>query len=681
MISFSCRQILRALIPLPGRLSIQSQINFRNHNSEPSSMLAIQVNEVGDENKLIMNKHAPIPSMTSTQCLIENHYAGLNFHDTYTRSGLYPLPLPFIVGCEGGGIVREVGSDVTEIKPGDRVVYLQDGTQGSYAEYTNVEFTRLMPVPDDVELDVATAAAVQGLTAHYLVNDSYNIQKGDWVVIHAAAGGTGQILVQMAKGKGAKVIGTCSNKHKADIAKSKGCDFVIVTKSRNDGDESTDDDVWPQLADMVRDIIRENSDKPILPSNYGAININDGAHVVFDSVGKNSALASLECLRPKGTAVFFGNASGSPPDINPLLLSRLGSLTITRPKLHDFIQTQEEVVQRSNAVFQMLKRNELHLHIQEKILFSREDVIRGTKMLQGRKTVGKVLFDVRKGLQLHQKLEKASESIRSSRKAPLQDKLSSIRSDIAPKTLVEAYKVQDLVEYDILLENEATKVVGKKIAATSIMAQKSVSVNEPFYGNLFSHSTFASGAKISINDVSLGLQKGFIIIEPEFAVRMNSDLEAGKIYTPETIKHSIGSIIPSVEIATSAFIMPNLEAFKKIGAPSLIADNACHGALIFGDEYRCGSSDRVVESLNELTCRLEVNGNIVANGSGKQVLGHPVNALCWLANALGEKGEILKKGDLISTGVCVDQLVLANRGDSVSVDYGTTLGKVTFKLE
>jgi NADPH2:quinone reductase len=645
-------------------------------------MLAIQVNEVGDENKLIMNRHAPIPSITTTQCLIENHYAGLNFHDTYTRSGLYPLPLPFIVGCEGGGIVKEVGNDVTVIKPGDRVVYLQDGIQGSYAEYTNVEFTRLMPVPDDVELDVATAAAVQGLTAHYLVNDSYNIQKGDWCVIHAAAGGTGQILVQMAKGKGARVIGTCSNKHKADIAKNKGCDFVIVTKSKNDKDESTEeDDVWPKLADMVRDIIRENSDEPILPSNYGAININDGAHVVFDSVGKNSALASLECLRPRGTAVFFGNASGSPPDINPLLLSRLGSLTITRPKLHDFIQTREEVVQRSDAVFQMLKRNELHLHIQEKILFGREDVIRGTKMLQGRKTVGKVLFDVRQGLQLHQKLVKASESIRSSRKAPMQDKISSIGSDIVPQTLGEAYKLQDLVKNDILLENETTKVVGKKIAATSIMAQKSVSVNEPFYGNLFSHSTFASGAKISTSDVSLGFQEGFLIIEPEFAVRMNSDTEAGTKYSPETIKHLIGSIIPSVEIATSAFIMPDLEAFKKVGAPSLIADNACHGALILGDEYRCDSSDRVVDSLDELTCWLELNGNTVANGSGRQVLGHPVNALCWLANALGERGEILKKGDVISTGVCVDQLVLANRGDSVTVDYGTTLGKVTFKLE
>jgi len=504
------------------------------------------------------------------------------------------------------------------------------------------------------------------------VNDSYNIQENDWCVIHAAAGGTGQILVQMAKSKGARVIGTCSSEHKAEIAKTKGCDFVIVTKSDKGEDESTEDDVWPNLAGIVKGIIRENNDEPILSSNYGAININDGAHVVFDSVGKNSALASLECLRPRGTAVFFGNASGSPPDINPLLLSKLGSLTITRPKLHDFIQTREEVLQRSDAVFQMLKRRELRLHIQEKLLFSREDVIRGTNMLQGRKMVGKVLFDIRKGLQLHQKLENASESIRSSRKAPLQDKLSLIRSEIAPRTLDEAYNVQELVKNDILLVENETKIVGKKIAATSIMAQKSVSVDEPFYGNLFSHSTFASGTTISISDASLGLQEGFLIIEPEFAVRMNSDSEAGTIYTAETIKHLIGSIIPSVEIATSAFIMPDLDAFKKLGAPSLIADNACHGALILGDEYHCDPSDsvRVVGSLDELTCSLQLNGNTVANGSGKQVLGHPVNALCWLVNALGTRGEILSKGDIISTGVCVDQLVLAKRGDSVTVDYG-----------
>lgn len=641
-------------------------------------MLAIQVNVVGDENRLTMNTNAAIPKLESTQCLVENHYAGLNFHDTYTRGGLYPLPLPFVVGCEGGGIVKEVGSDVVEVKPGDRVVYLQEGAQGSYAEYTNVEYTRLMPVPKDVDLDVATAAAVQGLTAHYLVNDSYNIRKGDWCVIHAAAGGTGQILVQMAKAKGAKVIGTCSNEHKAKIAKKRGCDFVILTKSK--GDDSMEDDVWPSLPAMVKDIIRKNTDEPILPSNYGTLNINDGAHVVFDSVGKASALFSLNCLRPRGAAVFFGNASGAPPDINPLLLSRLGSLSLTRPKLHDFIQTRSEVVHRSDAVFSMLKRGELDLQIQKKIDFTREGVIQGTQLLQGRKTVGKVLFDIRKGVQLHQKHQRAAEHIRASRKSSLEDKITNINVENAPQTLDEAYNVQALVSDTILLEeNNETKVIGKKIAATSDMAQKSVSVCEPFFGNLFTHSTFTSGATISISDTRLGLQEGFILIEAEFAVRMNADTNTGVIYTPDTIKSSIGSIRPSVELATSAFYMKNLEAFKKVGAPSLIADNACHGALVLGDEFADDGSDfrNILDSLSEQTCTLNVNGDKLADGSGKQVLGHPVNALCWLANAMGKRGEILRKGDIVTTGVCVNQLVLANAGDYVSVDYGK-FGKVTF---
>ena len=141
----------------------------------------------------------------------------------------------------------------------------------------------------------------------------------------------------MAKAKGANVIGTCSSKEKAEIAKMRGCDFVIITKS---DDATDDDDVWPQLPEMVRNIIRTNTKDPILPSNYGPINVNDGAHVVYDSVGKASAMASFECLRPRGTAVLFGNASGAPPDVSPLLLSKLGSLTLTRPKLHDFIQTR-----------------------------------------------------------------------------------------------------------------------------------------------------------------------------------------------------------------------------------------------------------------------------------------------------------------------------------------------------
>jgi 2-keto-4-pentenoate hydratase len=229
-----------------------------------------------------------------------------------------------------------------------------------------------------------------------------------------------------------------------------------------------------------------------------------------------------------------------------------------------------------------------------------------------------------------------------------------------------------------------SKVVGKKIAATSAMAQESVSVHEPFHGNLFSHSTFASGISISIGDITLGLQKGFLLIEPELAVQMNADTEPSMVYTPETIRGLIGGIIPSVEIATSAFFMSDLEAFKKLGAPTLIADNACHGALVLGNAVTSSSGDapdirNIVDRLDEQTCTLRLNGNDVAHGEGKQVLGHPVNALCWLANALGRRGETLKKGDIVSTGVCVDKLVLVESGDYVSVDYGK-FGQVTFNL-
>ena len=633
----------------------------------------------GNENKLKLNTSTQIPTISSTQCLIENHYAGLNFHDTYTRSGLYPLPLPFTVGCEGGGVVSQVGSNVRGVKVGDRVVYLQEGEFGSYAEYTPVEYTRLMPVPKHISLDIATATAVQGLTAHYLINDSYCVKKGDWVLIHAAAGGTGQILVQMAKEKGALVIGTCSTTEKATLAKKCGCDHVIITKDINNKDE-----IWDQIPAKVRDIIRQrakNNDEPILSSNYGPIAINDGAHVVYDSVGKASAMSSLQCLRPRGSAVFFGNASGPPPDINPLLLSKLGSLTITRPKLHDFIQTRDEVVKRSSDVFEMVQEGVLDINIQETFDFTREGVIEGTKMLQNRKTVGKVLFDVQKGKKMHKKHLSAADEIRCSRRASsIDSKIDNISSEHSPQSIDDAYQIQDAIRDATILEYNI-KVIGRKIAATSKMAQESVSVTEPFYGYAYSHSTFSSDSTISISDPSLGLQDGFIIVEPELGLRMKEDTDVNVVYTPETIGRLVGGIIPTVELATSAYKMPTLESFKTIGATNLIADNGCHGALVLGDELTDsgnGPFKEVLDNLDKHTCTLEVNGQTVANGKGDKVLGHPLNALCWLANSLATRGEVLKKGDVISTGVCIDKLILLKKGDSVNVDYGS-LGSVNFK--
>lgn len=644
-----------------------------------STMTAVQVHELGDESKLVLNPNVRVPEISPTECLVENHYAGLNFHDTYTRSGLYPLQLPFVVGCEGGGVVKRVGSHVTHVKEGDRVVYLQEGENGSYAQYTNVEHTRLMPVPDDVDLDMATAAAVQGLTAHYLVNDSYAVQDGDWCLVHAAAGGTGQIIVQMAKNKGARVIGTCSTAEKAEIAKARGCDFVILTKS----DElQADDDVWPALADKVKKIVTENTDGPILAANYGPLNLNDGVHCVFDGVGKLSAIASLESLRPRGTAVFFGNASGAPPDIPPLLLSKLGSLSMTRPKMHDFVRTREELVERSSSVFQMLQNGQIGFSIQENVKFCKEGVARATKLLQERKTVGKVLFDIQQGLASN---HQAATDILASRQARTVEKIGRMEAAIIPLTLEDAYSVQNSVKDAIIHRGSgATEVVGKKIAATSTMAQESVRVNEPFYGNLFSHSTFSSPAKINVNSAELGLQDQFILIEPEFAVMMAEDLEIGTEHTYDSIKGSIGSIFPSVEIVTSAFSVENFEDFKNVGAPSLIADNASHGGLVLGKQFSATDNTnflQVLEGLNDHSCSLEVNGDWCAEGTGDRVLGHPLHALCWLANQMGKRGETLKKGELITTGVVVDKLVVVNVGDTVNVNYGDLLGTVTFSFE
>lgn len=651
-----------------------------------ATMPAIQVHETGDESNLVLKPNVRIPDIAPSECLVENHYVGLNFHDTYTRSGLYPLKLPFVVGCEGGGVVTRVGSGVDGVKEGDRVVYLQEGEHGSYAQYTNVEHTRLMPVPDDVDLDLATAAAVQGLTAHYLVNDSYQVRRGDWCLVHAAAGGTGQLIVQMAKHRGANVIGTCSTRKKADIAKARGCDFVILTKSDDDKD---DDDVWPTLAARVKRIVAERADGPLRKANYGSLPLNEGVHCAFDGVGKVSARASLESLRPRGTAVLFGNASGAPPDIPPLLLSQLGSLSVTRPKLHDFLRTREELVERSSAVFRMLQRGDIGVRIQEKVQFSQEGVVRATKMLHERKTVGKVLFDIRQG---HISSRSAAAHIMNSRKASNANKMEKLGESFAPATVADGYWIQHYVKDEILKQRETTKVVGYKIGATSLMAQESVAVEEPFYGHLFSHSTFASPTTIRVcsDQESLGLQEQFMLIEPEFAVRMANDLDAKTDHTYDTIFPSIGSIFPSVEIATSAFAMGSLDNFKKIGAPSLVADNGCHGALVLGKEFSSAAMDpsldedsfsKILDGLDKHSCSLKVNGETVATGPGERVLGHPLNALCWLANELGKRGERLEKGDVITTGVVVDKLILAKVGDAMTVDYGDLLGAVTLNFK
>jgi len=602
-------------------------------------MAAIEVSSIGNVDSLHMTDDAPIPALASTQVMVSNHYAGLNFHDTYTRSGLYPLSLPFVVGCEGGGVVTEVGSDVSDVSIGDRVVYLQEGENGSYSEYSNVEASRCIPVPDDIDLDVATATAVQGLTAHYLVNDSYNISPGDWVLIHAAAGGTGQILVQMAKNKGANVIGVCGSEEKRDVALSRGCDHVIVTANVD----------FSEIPNVVRRIITEDSASPtIIPSNYGPINTNDGVHCVFDSIGKASAISSLESLRPRGTAVLFGNASGAPPDIPPLMLSKLGSLKMTRPKLHDFIATKQEVVDRSRDVFDSVRKKEVEIAIQEKIPFTQDGVRRGTKLLENRGTVGKVLFDIKR-----RQFSTAARVVAT--EFP------------EPTSVTHAYELQK----DVVARMDS-KPVGYKIAATSKMAQDSVQVSEPFFGSLLENTTLTNlegNVKISLENLNLP-SNGFVIIEPEIAFKIGNDVQdPGAAKSIDDVLPYIASVSGSIELVSSRYDVNDAADFKVAGGLNLIADNACHGALLTTKFQDLDVAS--IRSLDTLPVTLEhLNSTLTSTGDGSKVLGHPLNPLLWLFQNAARHGREITKGDIISTGVCIDLLVMVKRGDKVTIDWG-----------
>ena len=352
-----------------------------------STMRAIVVRELGDYSRLTLDPTRAVPALAAgtNEVLVRNSFAGLNFHDTYTRSGLYPMPLPtdFVVGCEGGGVVAHVPPSLRgvagAVREGDRVVYLTDGPRGTYAEFTPVAAQRLMPVPDALPLDVATAAAVQGLTAHYLVNDSHALRAEQWCLVHAAAGGTGQWIVRLAKRAGARVIATVGSAAKAAVAEGCGANHVLAAPDIS------------QLASEVRRLTRESESGGPSHELYGMP--ADGVHAVYDGVGLATWEASLGSLRPRGTAVFFGNASGPPPPIPPLLLSAKGSLSLTRPKLHDFLNSREEVLRRSGEVLGLLAAGELEAPaVQQTLPLTEEGVREGHRLLEGRGTVGKVLF-------------------------------------------------------------------------------------------------------------------------------------------------------------------------------------------------------------------------------------------------------------------------------------------------
>jgi NADPH2:quinone reductase len=322
-----------------------------------SAMKAIQVARVGGPEALTL-VDVPVPDPKPNEALVQIKLAGVNFIDVYFREGRYPAPLPFINGQEAAGMVVAVGPDVTTLRLGDRVAYT--GVLGSYAEYAAVPADRLVKIPDELDFEQAAAAMLQGMTAHYLSHSTYPIKIGDTVLIHAAAGGVGLLLVQMAKQLGARVIATAGSEAKAQLARGAGADEVIIYTEQ----------------DFETETLRLTG--------------NRGVQVVYDGVGKDTFERDLKVLSPRGYLVLFGGASGAVPPFDPLELTKHGSLFVTRPSLHHYVASREELERRANDVLQMIVRGDLKLRIHKK--YPLEDVRQAHLDLEGRKTTGKLLL-------------------------------------------------------------------------------------------------------------------------------------------------------------------------------------------------------------------------------------------------------------------------------------------------
>jgi NADPH2:quinone reductase len=320
-------------------------------------MKAIQVQKTGGPEVLTL-VDLPVPKPKANEAVVKIAASGVNFIDVYFREGRYPAPLPFVDGQEAAGTVSDVGSEVTTVKPGDRVAYT--GVIGAYAEYAAVPADRLVHVPDKITNQQAAAAMLQGMTAHYLVNSTYPLKKGETALIHAAAGGVGLLLVQMARSIGARAIGTVGTEEKAKLAREAGADEVILYTQKDFEVETK------------------------------RLTENKGVHVVYDGVGKSTFEKGLNVLRPRGYMVLFGGASGAVPPFDPIALSQKGSLFLTRPSLLHYIVTRNELEHRSSDVFNMIIAGKLKLRIGH--VYKLEEVQQAHRDLEGRKTTGKILL-------------------------------------------------------------------------------------------------------------------------------------------------------------------------------------------------------------------------------------------------------------------------------------------------
>jgi NADPH2:quinone reductase len=320
-------------------------------------MQAIQILTTGSADVLTL-RDLPTPTPGPGEALIRIEASGVNFIDTYFREGRYPAQLPYTLGQEAAGIVVAVAPDVTTVKAGDRVAWC--GIPGTYAQLALAPVARLVAIPEGITFHQAAAALIQGITAHYLVHSAYPVRSGDEVLIHAGAGGTGLLFIQMAKALGARVFTTVSTEEKAALARTAGADEIIFY---------TKEDFAARVKQLTS---------------------GRGLPVVYDSVGKTTFEGSLQSLRPRGMMVLFGGASGAVPPFDLIRLSTMGSLYVTRPTMKDYISTRADLEARANDVFDWVANGTLKLRLEH--IYPLADAAHAHRDLESRKTTGKLLL-------------------------------------------------------------------------------------------------------------------------------------------------------------------------------------------------------------------------------------------------------------------------------------------------
>ena len=339
-------------------MMVTNNKNERDLNKMSNTVKAVRIHEFGGADKLSLDD-VPLGEPGAGEICIRHKAIGLNYIDIYMRTGVYPLPLPHALGMEGAGVVEAVGEGVSEVKIGDRVAYAAQ-PPGSYAEARTIAADRVVKIPDGITDETAAAMMLQGLTAQYLLRRTYNVKKGDTILMHAAAGGVGLIVCQWAKLLGATVIGTVGTEEKAKIAKAHGCDHTIIYTREN-------------FLDRVKEITN-----------------GEGVEVVYDSIGKDTFMQSLDCLKPLGTMVTYGNATGPVEPFAPGILAGKGSLFVTRPTLFTYTAKREDLLAMADELFDVVLSGKVKIEVGQK--YPLADIAKAHQDLEGRKTTGSTIL-------------------------------------------------------------------------------------------------------------------------------------------------------------------------------------------------------------------------------------------------------------------------------------------------